>query len=187
MRNYQKTPFHLVDPSPWPIVCSIGALCVTSGTVMSMHNYTGGITTVYFGFFILFLGAGCWFRDIVRESTFEGNHTSMVQIGLRMGMALFIVSEIMFFFSFFWAWFHVQLVTSSNIMRVDFNIPTYIYTFTIAPTFPSENITVVGAKGLPTLNTLILLASGVTLTCSHEALLFLSYRRGNFTHYFSVF
>jgi len=105
MRNYQKTPFHLVDPSPWPLAVSISVLSITTGTVMTMHNYTGGVTTVYLGFFSLFLTAGCWFRDITREGTFEGNHTTFVQIGLRMGMALFIVSEVMFFFSFFWAFF----------------------------------------------------------------------------------
>lgn len=105
MKNYQKTPFHLVDPSPWPLGASIGALSVTTGTVMYMHNYNGGGTTVLFGFIILFITAGCWFRDITREGTFEGNHTSMVQLGLRMGMALFIISEVMFFFSFFGLFF----------------------------------------------------------------------------------
>jgi cytochrome c oxidase subunit 3 len=155
MRNYQKTPFHLVDPSPWPLAVSISVLSITTGTVMTMHNYTGGVTTVYLGFFSLFLTAGCWFRDITREGTFEGNHTTFVQIGLRMGMALFIVSEVMFFFSFFWAFFHSSLSPAIEIGAI----------------WPPKDILVIGPWGVPLLNTIVLLSSGVSVTWAHHAII----------------
>jgi cytochrome c oxidase subunit 3 len=155
MKNYQKTPFHLVDPSPWPLGASIGALSVTTGTVMYMHNYNGGGTTVLFGFIILFITAGCWFRDITREGTFEGNHTSMVQLGLRMGMALFIISEVMFFFSFFWAFFHSSLSPAIEIGAI----------------WPPKDINIIGPWGIPFLNTVILLSSGVSVTWAHHAII----------------
>ena len=48
------------------------------------------------GLFLLLLGMGVWFRDVIRESTLEGQHTSQVQVGLRMGVILFIISEVMY-------------------------------------------------------------------------------------------
>jgi cytochrome c oxidase subunit 3 len=155
VKNYQKTPFHLVDPSPWPLACSLGAFCVTTGTVMYFHNYNGGGSTVMLGFLLLFLAGGAWFRDITREATFEGQHTTKVQLGLRMGMALFIVSEVMFFFSFFWAFFHSMLVPTVELGCV----------------WPPQGIEVIGPWGVPLLNTIILLSSGVSVTWAHHAII----------------
>ena len=69
---------------------------------MYMHAYTGGGSVLCFGLSMIMYSMYVWWRDIVREGTFEGQHTNMVQLGLRMGMILFIVSEVMFFFAFFW-------------------------------------------------------------------------------------
>ena len=98
-----RHPFHLVDPSPWPLVASIGALSLTFGGVMYMHNYSGGSQLLFVGFFTILYVMFTWWRDIIREASFEGQHTEAVQEGLRLGMILFIVSEVMFFFAFFWA------------------------------------------------------------------------------------
>jgi cytochrome c oxidase subunit 3 len=103
--NNQKHPFHLVDPSPWPIVAAFGGFCMVSGGVGYMHNYAFGGSTLSLGVFIILYVMFTWWRDIVREGTLEGQHTDAVQQGLRMGMILFIVSEVMFFFAFFWAFF----------------------------------------------------------------------------------
>src|SRR4051812_19387166 len=100
---YQKQPFHLVDPSPWPLTASTGALMRTTGSVMYFHGYVGGMTIVNRGLRLLISTMYVWWRDIVREGTREGQHTTLVQLGRRMGMLLFIVSEVMFFFAFFWA------------------------------------------------------------------------------------
>ena len=101
-QNVQKHPFHLVDTSPWPLFASLGALCTTVGLVMYMHGYSGGGFALAMGLFSIVFVMYVWWRDIVREATFEGWHTSMVQLGMRYGMILFIVSEVMFFFAFFW-------------------------------------------------------------------------------------
>ena len=105
VKNFQKHPFHLVTVSPWPAVSSSAAFCTTSGTVMYMHGYNNGGFVASFGILMLLLVMYTWWRDIIREGTYEGHHTSLVQLGLRMGMALFIISEVMFFFGFFWAFF----------------------------------------------------------------------------------
>jgi len=111
-KNNQKHPFHLVDPSPWPFVCALGALAMTFGFAMYAHSYSGGLTCFFTGFTTILYVMFVWWRDIVREATFEGQHTADVQIGMRWGMLLFIVSEIMFFFAFFWAFFSYKLITS---------------------------------------------------------------------------
>ena len=74
---------------------------MASGGVMYMHSYSGGGFVLFFGFCLVLYVMYTWWRDIVREGSFEGQHTGAVQEGLRMGMLLFIVSEVMFFFSFF--------------------------------------------------------------------------------------
>jgi len=104
--SLQKHPYHLVDPSPWPFVASLAALVTTFGGVMYMHGYDGGDVVLPFGISMVLYSMFVWWRDVVREGTFEGHHTAAVQQGLRYGMLLFILSEIMFFVAFFWGFFH---------------------------------------------------------------------------------
>lgn len=101
----KKHPYHLVDPSPWPLLASFACFVSTVGGVLYMHAYDGGGLVISLGITMIFYSMFLWWRDVVRESTFQGIHTSAVQIGLRYGMILFIVSEIMFFLAFFWAFF----------------------------------------------------------------------------------
>jgi len=112
--KYLKTrhTWHLVDPSPWPLVASLGAFFMTSGGVLYMHNFIGGGRLCLIGFVTILYVMYIWWRDIIREATFEEQHTFSVQRGLRLGMILFIVSEIMFFFAFFWAFFSFKFITS---------------------------------------------------------------------------
>ena len=105
----QGHPFHIVNRSPWPFFLSLAALSVTTGAVLYMHRYQGGGSLLFWGIVFLFTIMFFWFRDVIVEATFEGHHTKKVQAGLRLGMKLFIVTEIMFFFSFFWAFFHSAL------------------------------------------------------------------------------
>ena len=114
-KNNQRHPYHLVDPSPWAFVASMGALGLTFGGVMFMHNYSGGWTLFCVGFLTILYTMYVWWRDIVREGTFEGQHTFAVQQGLRQGVLLFIVSEIMFFFAFFWAFFDASIKPAAMI------------------------------------------------------------------------
>lgn len=101
--KYLKTKhsWHLVDPSPWPLVASLGAFFMTLGSVLYMNKFLGGSQLALVGVFVLLYVMYTWWRDIIREATFEEQHTLPVQRGLRLGMILFIVSEIMFFFAFF--------------------------------------------------------------------------------------
>ena len=101
LQNNQRHPYHLVDPSPWPLSGALGGFALTFGGVMFMHGYSGGWSLFCLGFLTILYTMYVWWRDIVREGTFEGQHTYMVQQGLRQGVLLFIVSEIMFFFAFF--------------------------------------------------------------------------------------
>nr|YP_009515599.1 cytochrome c oxidase subunit 3 [Sirodotia delicatula]AVK39595.1 cytochrome c oxidase subunit 3 [Sirodotia delicatula] len=153
-KSTQRHPFHLVDPSPWPFVSSLAALFCAIGLVMYMHAYQGAVWVLMNSFSLLFLTMFVWWRDVVREATFEGHHTGMVQKGLRYGVFLFIISEILFFFAFFWAFFHSSLSPAIEIGSV----------------WPPKGLNVLDPWQIPFLNTLILLLSGCTITWSHHAI-----------------
>lgn len=155
--KYLKTrhSFHLVDPSPWPLVASLGAFMMTTGGVCYMHNFLGGGQLLLTGFSIILYVMYTWWRDIIREATFEEQHTFAVQRGLRLGMILFIVSEIMFFFAFFWAFFHSSLAP----------------TFNIGGVWPPQAISPIQTSGIPLTNTFFLLSSGATVTWAHHAII----------------
>lgn len=99
--NSEAHPFHLVRPSPWPILVAILTLDVVISIVMYFHYYKNSEYFFFFFLAMLLFAVARWFTDIVVEATFQGFHTVRVQRGLRYGMILFIVSEVMFFFSFF--------------------------------------------------------------------------------------
>jgi cytochrome c oxidase subunit III len=148
-----KHPYHLVAPSPWPILGALAAGILFSGAVLFMHGY--GWTVMIIGAIAVLAIMFVWFRDVVREATFENYHTPIVQIGLRYGMALFIASEVMFFAAFFWAFFSSSLFPSPVIGGV----------------WPPANIHPFYPFAFPFLNTLILLLSGTTVTWAHHALI----------------
>jgi len=152
--NNQKHGFHLVDPSPWPLISAFGAFMLTFGFAMYMHGYTGGGFLWRFGLLMILFMMFVWWRDIVREGTFEGQHTKQVQDGLKMGMLLFIVSEIMFFFAFFWGFFHSSFNPSHALGGV----------------WPPMGIAVLDPWAIPLLNTIILLTSGATITVCHHSI-----------------
>ena len=155
--KYLKTrhTWHLVDPSPWPLVASLGAFFMTTGGVLYMHNFAGGGRLCLTGFLTILYVMYIWWRDIIREATFEEQHTFSVQRGLRLGMILFIVSEIMFFFAFFWAFFHSSLSPAFNIGGV----------------WPPVAIETIQTSGIPLTNTFFLLSSGATVTWAHHAII----------------
>lgn len=148
-------PYHLVDPSPWPFTASLGAFMLTTGLVLYMHKYTGGWNLLITGFSIVLFVMFTWWRDVIREATFEDKHNAVVQKGLKLGMILFILSEVMFFFAFFWAFFHSSIAPVFNIGGI----------------WPPAAISAINTYTIPLTNTFFLLTSGASVTWAHHALL----------------
>lgn len=170
-KNFNKHSFHLVDPSPWPIITAFSLLMITVGSVMYKHKYYGGQISVLIGFFTLFLMMFCWWRDVVREATYEGQHTLAVQRGIKIGMLLFILSEVMFFFAFFWAFFHSSVNPSPVIGGV----------------WPPVGIIPLDPWKVPLLNTAILLSSGASVTWAQHSIAFGDKKDAIFALFVTVF
>ena len=160
--------YHLVDPSPWPLLGSVSAVLLCTGAVMWMKKLAvAGMQLGPLVFGIGLLGVLytmlAWWMDVVREAEHEGHHTKVVQLHHRYGMLLFIASEVMFFVAWFWAYFDASLYSyeAINYTRQEFT----------GGVWPPKGIETFDPWHLPLLNTLILLTSGTTVTWAHWALL----------------
>nr|YP_009184523.1 cytochrome c oxidase subunit III [Zaedyus pichiy]ALO62607.1 cytochrome c oxidase subunit III [Zaedyus pichiy]ANF03844.1 cytochrome c oxidase subunit III [Zaedyus pichiy] len=151
--THQTHAYHMVNPSPWPLTGALSALLMTSGLIMWFHF--NSMSLLMLGLTTNFLTMYQWWRDVIRESTFQGHHTTIVQKGLRYGMILFIVSEVFFFAGFFWAFYHSSLAPTPE----------------LGGCWPPTGIHPLNPLEVPLLNTSVLLASGVSITWAHHSLM----------------
>nr|UPL65330.1 cytochrome c oxidase subunit III [Pachyphlegyas modiglianii] len=153
MKKFNNHPYHLVDYSPWPLMSSVGMMTITTG--MAVWFNKSQMELLIMGIMITLMSMLQWWRDIIRESTFQGKHTIKVMNGLKMGMILFIMSEVLFFTSFLWSFFHSSL--SPNIE--------------IGMMWPPKGVISFDPLNIPLLNTMILLCSGMSVTWAHHSIM----------------
>ena len=146
----RQHPYYLVDPSPWPLLSSFAAGLLATGLVLWMHDIANWVKWV--GLAAVLWTMYGWWRDVVREARAEKGYNPVVQLGLRYGVILFIISEVMFFVAFFWAYFDNSLFPKGGV-------------------WPPQGVETFDPFDLPFLNTMLLLLSGTTVTWAHHALL----------------
>ena len=151
--THQTHAYHIVNPSPWPLMGALSALLITSGLIMWFHYNSISLLTL--GLTTNILTMCQWWQDVIWESTFQGHHTPIVQKGLCYGIILLIVSEVFFFAGFFWAFYHSSLAPTPKLGGCW--LPTGIIPLNLLE--------------VPLLNTSVLLASGVSITWAHHSLI----------------
>ena len=157
MAGHKNHDYHILPPSIWPLTGAVGAIVMLVGAVLWFHG--SGPWLALIGLVIVLYTMWSWWADVIAEGE-VGDHTPIVQIGLRYGMVLFIISEIMFFSAWFWTFFKHALYPMPAIEGV-----------TVTPgVWPPAGIETFDPWHLPLINTLILLCSGCAATWAHHAL-----------------
>lgn len=177
MAGAKNHDYHILPPSPWPIVAAFSALIMAAGGIMWMHKSPAGSMVFGLGVAAIIATFYGWWQQVVREAQ-AGDHTPVVGLHLRYGMILFIASEVMFFVGWFWAWFDYSLFPAALDVIKDHTSGALTVTNLLgqegaatAAQWPPKGIEVIDPFGFPLLNTLILLCSGTTVTYAHHAII----------------
>lgn len=149
-------PYHLVRPSPWPLMGALSGGLLAFGAIEFMHYKTS--IFLWLGLLAVLSTMALWWRDVIHEAVVEKAHSAVVKIGLRYGMALFIASEVMFFAAFFWAFYDAWLFPKA-------------YELNPQGVWPPPHIKTFDPFHFPFTMTLVLLLSGTTVTWAHHAIL----------------
>lgn len=162
--------YHLVQFSPWPLTTGISIMSIMLGNVMIFQNIYLAKELILISLISLSYSLFNWFKDIIIEGTYQGEHTIKVQKGLNLGFILFVISEICVFFALFYSYFYNCLVPSIEVGGI----------------WPPTGIITVDYKAIPLFNTLILLSSGFTITICHNLILHKDYNNSLFYLLFTI-
>jgi len=169
MAGAKNHDYHILPPSPWPMLSALAALWLAVGGLMWMKDAPHGMWVFLSGLAATLFCMASWWVDVIKEAN-AGDHTPVVQLHLRYGMILFIASEVMFFVGWFWAWFDFALFPVALQVSGEHASVVEIVQNAVA-TFPPKGMEVLNAFELPLLNTFILLLSGTTVTWAHHGLI----------------
>ena len=169
--------YYIPHTAKWPIVGSIGLTITAVSTASWMNGASGASTGILAGLFVIATMMFFWFGEVIKESE-GGIYDDQVDLSFRMGMGWFIFSEVMFFAAFFGALFYARVYSIPWLGGESNNFETWNWLWhsyeaawpTNGPDALGGSFETVGAWGIPAINTLLLLASGVTVTIAHWAL-----------------
>jgi len=154
MKKFNKHLFHVLEPSLWPFFLASGIFFFVTGLAFSIHYINKGYYLIILSICILLFISLAWFLDISREAVIDGFHSQIVRNGIKLGFLFFIVSEIMLFFGFFWAFFHASLSPSIEIGSI----------------WPPRGLNAIAIFEFPLYNTFLLIISGFSVTWAHRGI-----------------